>query len=194
MIALQRRERLALVIAGLAFAAVLLLGPLNGTPWNERVFALALVFDAALLIAFLSRRPAFALAVPAIIFGGLQIAGALKFTYLTTPLLAPDLFYFVNRDLLDVATRYPSVMIALIGGAIFIPGLMILAWRVDRPVMFAHVAPALRRWLQGFGALVAFALLLAIDSPSGPFADVFEKGMWATMNSKNYIVGFFTSF
>jgi len=194
MIALQRRERLALVIAGLAFAAVLLLGPLNGTPWNERVFALALVFDAALLIAFLSRRPAFALAVPAIIFGGLQIAGALKFTYLTTPLLAPDLFYFLNRDLLDVATRYPSVMIALVGGAIFIPGLMILAWRLDRPVMFAHVAPAPRRWLQGLGALVAFALLLAIDSPSGPFADVFEKGMWATMNSKNYIVGFFTSF
>jgi len=31
---LPRRERLLIVIAGLAFAAVLLLGPLNGTPWN----------------------------------------------------------------------------------------------------------------------------------------------------------------
>jgi hypothetical protein len=151
MIALPRRARLAIVIAGLAFAAVLLLGPLNGTPWNERVFALALVCDATLLIAFLSRRPAFALAVPAIIFGGLQIAGALKFTYLTTPLLAPDLFYFLNRDLLDVATRYPSVMIALIGGVILIPGLMILAWRLDHPVLFAHVAPVPRRWVQTAG-------------------------------------------
>jgi phosphoglycerol transferase MdoB-like AlkP superfamily enzyme len=194
MTLLPRRERLLIVIAGLAFATVLLLGPLNGTPWNERVFALALICDATLLIAFLSRRPAFALAVPAIIFGCLQIAGALKFKYLTTPLLAPDLFYFVNRDLLDVATRYPSVMTALIGGAILIPGLMIAAWKFDRPVLFAHLTTASRRWLQVAGALVSIGLLLVIDSPSGPFADVFEKGMWATMNSKNYIVGFFTSF
>ena len=194
MTVLPRRERLLIVIAGLAFAAVLLLGPLNGTPWNERGFALALIFDAALLIAFLSRRPAFALTVPAIIFGALQVAGALKFTYLTTPLLAPDLLYFVNRDLLDVATRYPSIMIAIVGGAIFIPGLMILAWKLDRPVLFAHLPTAPRRWTQAGGALVSLALLFAIDSPGGPFADVFEKGMWATMNSKNYIVGFFTSF
>ena len=34
----------------------------------------------------------------------------MKFHYLTTPLLAPDLVYFVNRDLLDVATRYPPIM------------------------------------------------------------------------------------
>ena len=47
MIAIPRRTRLLIVIAGLAFAAVLLLGPLNGTPWNERWFALALIFDAA---------------------------------------------------------------------------------------------------------------------------------------------------
>jgi phosphoglycerol transferase MdoB-like AlkP superfamily enzyme len=194
MTATPRRARILIVIAGLAFAAVLLLGPLNGTPWNERWFALALIFDAALLIAFLSRRPAFALTVPAVIFGALQIAGALKFIYLTTPLLAPDLFYFVNRDLLDVATRYPSIMIALIGGLILIPGLMILAWRLDRPVLFAALRPAPRRWLQACGALASLALLVAIDSPAGPFADVFEKGMWAMMNSRNYIVGFFTSF
>jgi phosphoglycerol transferase MdoB-like AlkP superfamily enzyme len=194
MIATPRRTRLLIVIAGLAFATVLLLGPLNGTPWNERCFAIALICDFALLIGFLSRRPAFALTVPTIIFGGLQIAGALKFTYLTTPLLAPDLFYFLNRDLLDVATRYPSVMMALIGGAILIPGSMILAWRLDRPVLFAHLRPLARRWLQALGAIVAIVLLVAIDSPGGPFADVFEKGMWATMNSRNYIVGFFTSF
>jgi phosphoglycerol transferase MdoB-like AlkP superfamily enzyme len=194
MMATPRRTRLLIVVTGLAFAAVLLLGPLNGTPWNERCFALALICDFTLLIGFLSRRPAFALTVPAIIFGGLQIAGALKFTYLTTPLLAPDLFYFLNKDLLDVATRYPSVMMALVGGAIFIPGSMIVVWRLDRPVLFAPMRPRLRRGLQGLGVVVTAALLLVIDSPGGPFADVFEKGMWATMNSRNYIVGFFTSF
>jgi phosphoglycerol transferase MdoB-like AlkP superfamily enzyme len=189
-----KRTRIVTWIAGLAFVAVLALGPLHDTPWNERLFAIALIFDAALFIAFLTRRPAFALALPAIIFGGLQIAGALKFTYLTTPLLAPDLVYFLNRDLLDVATRYPSVMIALIGGAILIPGLMVLAWWLDLPRLFAHMPRSPRRWTQLFGALATLALLIAIDSPAGPFSSVFEKGMWATMNSRNYIVGFFTSF
>ena len=72
MTATPRRTRLLIVIAGLAFATVLLLGPLNGTPWNERWFALALICDFSLLIGFLSRRPAFALMVPTIIFGGFR--------------------------------------------------------------------------------------------------------------------------
>jgi phosphoglycerol transferase MdoB-like AlkP superfamily enzyme len=194
MTASVNRTRIVTVCAGLAFAAVLLLGPLYDTPWNERLFAIALIFDAALLFAFMSRRPAFALTVPAVIFGALLIAGAMKFTYLTTPLLAPDLVYFVNRDLLDLATRYPSLMLALIGGVILMPGLLILVWHLDRPRLFAHLRPLPRRWLQTVGALVAFALLFVIDSPAGPFSSVFEKGMWATMNSKNYIVDFFTSF
>jgi len=194
MTAVPKRARVTTILAGLAFVAVLVCGPLYDTPWNERWFALALILDAALLIAFLTRRPAFALTLPAVIFGTLLIAGALKFAYLTTPLLAPDLIYFLNRDLLEVATRYPSVMTALVGGAILIPGLLILVWWLDRPRLFSHVAPVPRRWLQVIGALAALALLLAIDSPRGPFSSVFEKGMWATMNSKNYIVDFFTSF
>ena len=118
----------------------------------------------------------------------------LKFKYLTTPMLAPDLVYFVNRDLFDVALHYPPIMLALVAGAILIPGLLILAWRLDRPVFLARVAQPQRRWLQVIGTLAAIALLLAIDSPTGPFPSVFEKGMWQTMNDKSYITDFFTSF
>ena len=191
---LPTRTRIITALAIIGFVTLLIAGPLTDTGRKEQLFALALIFDSALLVAFLSRRFAFALAVPGVIFGGLLIAGALKFKYLTTPLLAPDLFYFLNRDLLEVATRYPSIMIALIGGAILIPGLLILVWWLDRPRLFATLHPGPRRWLRVVGALAAIALLLTIDSPVGPFADVFGKGMWARMNDKSYLVDFFTSF
>ena len=181
-------------VAGIAFLVLLAAGPLANGEFNERLFGVALLVDCALLVVFLTRRLAFALAVPAIIFGGLLIAGTLKFHYLTTPLLAPDLVYFVNRDLLDVATRYPSIMVALVGGAILIPGLLVLAWWLDPPRLFAARPRTQRRLLQTVGATAAFALIFVIDSPRGPFDDVFAKGMWALMNDQNYLVDFFTSF
>src|SRR5487761_2016527 len=174
-----RRTHIVTWLAALGFAALLIAGPLASSARIEALFALALILDSVLLIAFASRRPAFALALPSVIFGGILIAGALKFQYLTTPLLAPDLIYFLNRDLLDVARRYPSVMLALSGGAVLIPGLLIAVWWLDRPRLFAHLRPAPRRLAQGVGALAAMALLVAVDTPRGPFADVFDKGMWA---------------
>ena len=185
------------VITGVAlagFAVLLVLGPLDQASVPERLFASALLLTAVALVAFATRRFAFALALPTVILGGLQVASVLKFHYLTTPLLAPDLYYFVNRDLLEVATRYPSIMIALVGGAILIPGLLVLTWRFDRPRLFGSLRGGSRRTLQCAGTLACAALLFAIDSPAGPFAVVFEKGMWQAMNDRSYLVNFFTSF
>jgi phosphoglycerol transferase MdoB-like AlkP superfamily enzyme len=190
----QRGAPVAAALAGIAFVVLLITGPLGNGDINERLFGVALIADVALLVAFLTRRITFALAVPSIIFGGLLVAGTLKFHYLTTPLLAPDLVYFLNRDLLDVATRYPSIMIALVAGAILVPGLMLLAWWLDPPRLFASRPRAQRRVLQMIGVATTLALVFVIDSPRGPFDDVFAKGMWALMNDKNYLVDFFTSF
>ncbi len=188
------RARIATTIAGTGFVALLLAGPLSNGEFGERLFGVALIVDVALLVALLTRRVAFALALPSILFGGLLVAGTLKFHYLTTPLLAPDLVYFVNKDLLDVAARYPSIMIALIGGAILVPALLIAAWRMDMPRLFAGWQRSHRQIAQVIGACAAFSLIFVIDSPAGPFEDVFSKGMWALMNDKNYLVDFFTSF
>ncbi|MGH8042560.1 MAG: LTA synthase family protein [Rudaea sp.] len=188
------RTRIVILTVAIAFAVLLIAGPFAASERDECLFALALIVDSALLVAFLTRRPAFALAVPTVIFGGLLIAGALKFKYLTTPLLAPDLIYFLNRDLLDVARRYPSILTALIGGAILIPGLLVAVWWLDRPRLFVGLRPTPRRVLRSAGVLCAIALLLVVDSPHGPFAGVFDKGMWAMMNDRNYIVDFFASF
>ncbi len=189
-----KRTRIVTAVALLGFVALLIAGPLHESGITERLFALTLILDCVALIAFVSRRFAFALIAPGVIFGGLLIAAAMKFHYLTTPLLAPDLVYFLNRDLLEVATHYPSIMLALIGGVILVPGLLILAWWLDRPRLFAAMQPGPRRWLQIVGTLATIALMFAIDSPGGPFSAVFGKGMWATMNDHSYLVDFFTSF
>lgn len=189
-----RRTRVVTLLAAAGLVALLVFGPFASSAQDEALFALALILDSVLLIAFATRRPAFSLAVPAIAFGGILIAGALKFQYLTTPLLAPDLIYFLNRDLFDVATRYPSVMVALVAGAILIPGLLIAVWWLDRPRLFARLHKAPRRLLQGVGTLAAIAVLLVVDAPAGPFSGVFDKGMWAMMNDRNYIVDFVASF
>ena len=182
------------VIVAIFFLSLLICGPFTEASLIERLFATALLFTAVILVAFVTRRPAFALALPTIVFGGILIASTLKFHYLTAPLLAPDLVYMVNKDLFDVATRYPPIMFALIAGAILIPGLLILVWRLDRPVILDDRPASRRRAILLPGAVATAVLLVAIDSPAGPFSDVFEKGMWQTMNDRSYIADFFASF
>ena len=188
------KTRIITSIALVGFAVLFVTGPLQQATPIECLFATALLLTSVVLVACLTRRFAFALALPSVIFGALLIASVLKFHYLTTPLLAPDLVYFLNRDLLEVSTRYPSIMLALIGGGLLIPGLLILAWWLDQPRLFASMHRGPRIFLQLTGALVTIALLLVIDSPAGPFGAVFEKGMWQAMNDKSYLVNFFTSF
>ena len=160
----------------------------------ERAFSATLLLATLALIAFLTRRIIFAFALPTVIFGGVLISSYMKFHYLTTPLLAPDLVYFVNRDLVEVATRYPPIMIAIVAAAVLIPTLLVLAWRMDRPNFLAWLAQPRRRYARIAGALAAIIALLLAAWPAGPFAAVFEKGMWQAMNDKSYITDFYTSF
>jgi phosphoglycerol transferase MdoB-like AlkP superfamily enzyme len=190
--ALPRATKIITIVAALGFFSLLVCGPLLEATLIERLFALALIVTAVVLVAFATRRPAFAMALPSILFGAILVGSALKFHYLTAPLLAPDLVYFVNRDLLDVATRYKPIMASLVAAVVLIPGLLILVWRLDRPRLL--VATPGRHPIRIVGILAAAFLLAGIAAPPGPFSAVFEKGMWQTMNDQSYITDFFTSF
>ena len=67
------------------------------------------------------------------------------------------------------------------------PACSSLAWWLDPPraVRFASAA-ATRDSCRPLGAVATFALLFVIDSPRGPFDDVFDKGMWSAMNDQSY--------
>jgi len=191
---LPRRSRFLALLVLVAFLALVVCGPLSEATGIERAFSLTLVCATVGLIAMLTRRLTFALACVVALFGGVLISSYIKFHYLTTPLLAPDLVYFVNRDLLEVATRYPPIMISIVLAVILIPGLLLLAWRWDRPRLLGRLAPARRRRARIAAVAVLVCVLFAAAWPRGPFAAVFEKGMWQAMNDKSYITDFYTSF
>ena len=190
----SRRVRALRLFALLAFAVLVVLGPMTEHTWPERMFTLALVLLSALAILFATARVAFALLVPTLVFGAIEIAGTLKFTYLQTPLLAPDLEYFVNRDTIDVIARYPGLLAVSVAAVILIPLLPILAFVGEPPSLLRRRSRTVRGVVRVLGAVAAASLLLVSLIPAGPFAGVYNKPMWITINDRSFLTDFFTSF
>jgi phosphoglycerol transferase MdoB-like AlkP superfamily enzyme len=191
---LDRRSLLLHVLAILAYVAMLMYGPLSeGTP-EERIYTCVLSGGLCVLLLCLTRRVAFSLCATAALFSLLLTASVLKVTYLTTPLLAPDLVYFLNTDTLEVILRYPLLLIASFVGLLVLPLALAGIWRIDRPQLLAPWRAWPRRVaLAVCGIATLYALVQAL-SPQGPFAPVYAKGMWAAMNDKSYLTDFFISF
>jgi phosphoglycerol transferase MdoB-like AlkP superfamily enzyme len=187
---LPRRSKLLFLVVLLAFAALIAFGPFCEATWIECAFSSTLIVACAALVALLARRVLFALTLTTVVFGGLLIASVMKFHYLTTPLMAPDLVYFVNRDLFDVALHYPPILVAIVAAVVAIPTLLTLAWRWEPPSPLARIARRTR-----IAATLAVLAGLGLTLwPQGPFAAVFEKGMWQAMNDKSFLTDFVTSF
>lgn len=190
----SRTGRILRVLAIAAFVALLLFGPLTENTLLDKLFALTLVLCVTLALLLASARPTFALLLSALVFGTLEISGRLKFAYLATPLLAPDLEYFINGDTVDVIRRYPQLLATSLLVLILLTVLPGLAFVVDRPRLFAERSRPVRAVLRSFGTLVTVAVAIACVSPSGPFAGAFGKPMWLAITDKSYLTNFFTSF
>ncbi len=189
-----RQSKILIAIALVAYVALLFAGPWNEAILPDRLFSFSLVLSVTLLTVFLSRRLGFSLILSTLVFGTILISSQLKFIYLTTPLLAPDLMYFTAQDLWEVLLHYPSLLGIALFLMVLVPASLILSWRIDRPFFLAHLALPVRHSLQALGIITSIALLIVIALPQGPFAAVFDKGMWVTMIDKSYITDFTTSF
>jgi phosphoglycerol transferase MdoB-like AlkP superfamily enzyme len=187
------RTALLLMIALLAFVALFAFGPLGEHTAIEKVFAAMLVLVSLLLVLFASARAAFSLLVVALFFGAIEIAGTLKFMYLTTPLLAPDLEYF-NFGTIEVITHYPLLLGVSVAALILIPLLLLLSFFGERAALLVTRPRALRIGARLLGTVAAACLLMTCLAPKGPFSAVFNKPMWITVNDKSFITDFFTSF
>ena len=190
----SRRMRALRVFALFGFAVLVALGPMTEHTWPERLFTLVLVALSVLAILFATARVAFALLVPTLVFGAIEIAGTLKFIYLQTPLLAPDLEYFINRDTIDVIARYPGLLAVSVAAVVLIPLLPVLAFVGERPSLLRYRSRTVRGVVRVLGAFSATALLLVALIPVGPFARVYNKPMWITINDRSFLTDFFTSF
>jgi phosphoglycerol transferase MdoB-like AlkP superfamily enzyme len=177
-----------------AFAAMFVLGPLTEHTVDERIFAATLVLIAFLAVLFASGRLAFSLLLVSLFFGAIELAGTLKFMYLTTPLLAPDLEYMVNSGTIEVITHYPLLLGAAVAALILIPLLLVVSFFGERASVLTAWPQPVRFAARVFGSLAAACLLAACLSANGPFSLVFNKPMWITVNDRSFITDFFTSF
>jgi len=189
-----RRVRVLRIAALVAFAAMLAFGPLTEHTWPEKSFTVTLALLTALLVLFLTARTALALLVAALVFGSLEIAGTLKFIYLQTPVLAPDLEYFINRDTIGVIARYPVLLGVSLAAVILIPVLLIIAFFGEPASVLREHSRSVRTATRALGACAAAALLVVSLVPDGPFWSVFNKPMWITINDRSFLTDFFTSF
>ena len=150
---LDRRGLLLHLLALLAYIAMLQYGPLSEGTREERVYTSVLSGGLCVLLLCLTRRVAFSLIATAGLFSLLLTSSVLKVTYLTTPLLAPDLIYFVNADTLEVILRYPLLLIASFLGLVMLPLALVGIWRIDRPQLLPDWKPWLRRGVLAAGTL-----------------------------------------
>jgi len=194
MVNTPRRVRALRIVALVAFVALLALGPLTEHTWPERLFTVTLALEVALVVAFATARFAFALFVATLVFAAIEIAGTLKFIYLQTPVLAPDLEYFVNKDTIGVIARYPVLLGVSLAAVIGIPLLLVVAFAGEQPSLLRTRPRSVRAITRVLGTLAAAAVLVVSLTPTGPFWHVFNKPMWITINDKSFLTDFFTSF
>jgi phosphoglycerol transferase MdoB-like AlkP superfamily enzyme len=191
---LRRRTRLLRVVALLVFIALVVFGPLSENTTIEKIFASTLILLALLAALFASARVAFSVLLVSLLFGAIELAGRLKFLYLTTPLLAPDLQYFVNAGTIEVITHYPLLLGVSIGAIVLIPLLLFLSFACEPAGLLRTQPRPLRGVVRVLGTLAALCLLVVCLTPRGPFSTVFNKPMWITVNDKSFITDFFISF
>lgn len=192
----KRRLRVAALRAFALAAFIVMLGgvPLAEKLPIEKAFALAIVGTLTVALLFATARVAFSLLLAALLFGALATASMLKLEFLMTPALAPDLKYYFNWQTIDVIKRYPILLGFSALVVILVPLLLIPAWRWDSVPEHLSLHHWSARILRASGLLAAIAILTVCLIPSGPFAQAFNKPMWATITDRSYVTAFMTSF
>lgn len=190
LLELRVRYPLLLCFGAALFVCTFVNGPAAEGTDSESAFAAVILCALVLAAIALSGRIAFGLIAGSAPMLLLEIAANLKFKYLATPLLAPDLYYYFNRQTVVTLLNYPFLIIAIALALILVPLLLIAAWHNDR------VPPA--RWpvrsARAIGSIAAAAASIVAMNPSGPFAQVHAKGMWLAMNDDSFVSDFLISF
>ena len=189
-----RRRSLLRAFALLAFLAMLACVPLAEKLDLEKEFALAVVCAGTLVLLFATARTSFALLLVAVLVGTLATASMFKLEFLLTPVLAPDLEYYINTQSLEWLGRYPVLLAFVVVTLLLVPLLLIPAWRWDPVPPAWQLRHGRARLIRAVGVLGAVAVLSACLSPRGPFSGAFNKPMWATITDRSYLTAFLASF
>jgi phosphoglycerol transferase MdoB-like AlkP superfamily enzyme len=183
------RQGWLLAFGAAVFLVTLRFGPLAEQTGIERGFASLVLVGLVLFAISASGRIAFGLLAGSLPMLLLVVAANLKFRYLSTPLLAPDLVYYANAEIAQTLLRYPFIMAAIVAAIVLTPLLLVVLWRDDRR---PKPNPA-TRGTRIIGVAAALVLLAVTLYPRGPFARVYDKGMWLAMNDRSFVSDFIVS-
>ena len=178
-----------LAFAVAVFLVTLRFGPLAEQTTIECVFASLILAGLVLFAIAASGRVAFGLLAGSLPMLLLVIAANLKFRYLSTPLLAPDLVYYFNAEIAQTLLRYPFIMAAIAIAVVLVPLLLVALWRGD----FRPGRNLATRCARALGVVAAIVLLAVTLHPRGPFASIYDKGMWEAMNDESFVADFVLS-
>jgi len=161
---------------------------------TERVFAFTFATATTLLIVCLTQRFWFSLLASVAVYSMVWIASSLKFKYLEVPLIAPDLYYFINADTVKVLSNYPALGFTSLAVLVLVPLVVLWIWRRDHPHAFHRLEPRPRVVARVAGALFALTAMGLMAWPLGPYGAVHGKTLWQAIISHSYITDFITSF
>ena len=183
-----RGDRRTAYAALLLFALALWLGPLQEPAHAAKAFSAWLCVSLALLLAALTGRAVFAVALTAVLMGVLGLVAWLKYTYLALPLLAPDLRYLAGADLLRTLVHYPSLLALWLALLFCVPLALAAFWRRGtRP-------PLARIPVRAAMALLSLLALQQAFLPTGLFASVHAKDPYDLMQERSPFTNFAISF
>ncbi|MGH8190016.1 MAG: sulfatase-like hydrolase/transferase [Rhodanobacteraceae bacterium] len=177
----------ALAIAVLL--ATLRFGPLAEQSAAECLFATSVLFALVVFAVSASGRWAFGVVAGCVPVLLLVIAANIKFRYLSTPLLAPDLLYYFNAEIGKTLLNYPFILAAIAAVLVAVPVLLIGLWRSERRATRSTSVRVTRL----AGVTVAITAIVVAMTPNGPFAAVHNRGMWQAMNDRSFISDFLVS-
>ena len=167
------------------------------TAWPEpeplqRLFVLVLMLCATGVLFCASLRLAFALLLGGGLFFALRFISDLKESYLETALMPADFVYYARSSLIATLRHYPHLYLLTVGVLLLVPLLLVLAWKLDRP-LFAQ-----RRGSGGAAWRIVGVLLCAVAFrvcllPAGPFASLHNRNVWDKLSDDAQLTNFFVN-
>ena len=177
----------------LLFAACVFATALQEPKALQQIFIVALMLCTfgALLFAF--ARFATALVVCSALFAAIKFLAVLKIKYLEESLMPSDFIYYAGTSLLDTLRHYPHLYLLSIGICVVVPPLLWLVWRWDWR-LFVGRRSIFKLGLRTGGIVVCVLAFLVCMLPSGPFAQVHNRGVWEKLSDDAQLTNFFLNF
>lgn len=180
------------LIAALAFAACAWVAVWPEPEALQKLFVLALMLAVAGALVCATARLAFGLLLGGVLFAGLRFVSDLKLRYLDAPLMPQDFVYYLRSSLLDTLRHYPHLYLLAAGVVVLVPLLLVLAWRLDRPLLSARHRWHAVAWRGGGAALCVAALIVCVQ-PAGPFAHEYQRSAWEKLSDDAQLTNFFVN-